>query len=211
MSGGVGLTFVRYPDKGSPEQVFLPDRNPYEQQLRLSADCIVAKPTPLCSSPNARARRSRCRSLPSNLCASIAESIRDLSAETQAMQVNEGLRRCHRGPDFPRRRDLGQLACPRGFGDALSRRVAGLKPVPTQTLKPDTICRVTSVATKPSPSRSRTVEHFAVVWQTRNGAESSNPVRSTIQSLRFRTQRRIDRKARVCARFAIDRGPRERL
>jgi hypothetical protein len=46
VSGGVGLTFVRYPDKGPPEQVFLPDRNPYEQQLRPSADCIVGKADP---------------------------------------------------------------------------------------------------------------------------------------------------------------------
>ena len=46
VSGGVGLTLVRYPDKGSPEQVFLPDRNPYEQQLRLSANCIVGKADP---------------------------------------------------------------------------------------------------------------------------------------------------------------------
>ena len=56
-------------------------------------------------------------------------------------------------PIFPRRRDLGQLACPRGFGDALSRRVAGLRPVPIQTLKPDISCRVTSVATKTSGPR----------------------------------------------------------
>ena len=70
--------------------------------------------------------------------------------------------------------------------------------------------RVTSVATKPSPSRSRNVEHLAVVWQTRNGAESSNPVRSTPQSLDFRTCRRIARKARVCARIAIAHGPGER-
>jgi hypothetical protein len=87
----------------------------------------------------------------------------------------------------------------------------GLRPVPIQTLKPDISCRVTSVATKPSPSRSRAVENFAVVWQTRNGAESSNPVRSTLQSPRRRTSRRIDRNPRVCARFAIERGPRERL
>ena len=71
--------------------------------------------------------------------------------------------------------------------------------------------RVTSVATKPSPSRSRTVEHLADVWQTRNGAESSNPVRSTFQSPDFWRCQRIDRKARVCARFAITRGRGERL
>jgi hypothetical protein len=55
------------------------------------------------------------------------------------------------------------------------------------------------------------MEQLAVVWQTRNGAESSNPVRSTIQSLGFRTSRRIAQKARVCARFAIMCGPRESL
>jgi hypothetical protein len=45
----------------------------------------------------------------------------------------------------------------------------------------------------------------------RRGAEGSNPLCSTFQSLGFRTSRRIDRKARVRARFAIARGPRERL
>src|ERR1035437_1691966 len=39
----------------------------------------------------------------------------------------------------------------------------------------------------------------------------SNPPCSTIQSLGFRPFRRIARKARVCARFAIAHGPGERL
>ena len=43
-----------------------------------------AKRTPLYSAPNARAKRSPCRSLLSNRCASIAESTRERSAETQA-------------------------------------------------------------------------------------------------------------------------------
>lgn len=54
-------------------------------------------------------------------------------------------------------------------------------------------------------------EHSAVVWETRIGARSSNPLRSTFQSPRFRTSQRIARNPRVCARFAIVRGPRERL
>jgi hypothetical protein len=37
---------VRYPEKGPPEQVSLPDRNPYEQELRLFADCVVGKADP---------------------------------------------------------------------------------------------------------------------------------------------------------------------
>jgi hypothetical protein len=41
------------------------------------------------------------------------------------------------------------------------------------------------------------------------GVEGSNPLCSTIQSLSFRTSRRIDRNPRVCARFAIIHGPRE--
>jgi hypothetical protein len=186
-AGEFKATFVRYRRKALRSRFLSQTGIRTGKSSDFSPIASWAKPTPLCSSTNAHARLSRCRSLPSNRCASIAESIRDLSAETQAIQVNEGRRGCHRGPDFPRRRDLGQLACPRGFGDALSRRVAGLRPLPTQTLKPDIRSRVTSVATKPSPSRSRTVEHFAVVWQTRNGAESSNPVRSTIQSLGFQT------------------------
>jgi hypothetical protein len=55
------------------------------------------------------------------------------------------------------------------------------------------------------------MEQSAVVRQTRNGAESSNPFCSTIQSLDFRTSGRIARNPRVCARFAIARGPGERL
>ena len=43
------------------------------------------------------------------------------------------------------------------------------------------------------------------------GVASSNPFCSTIQSLGPRTSRRIARKARVCARFAIRHGPKERL
>jgi hypothetical protein len=70
--------------------------------------------------------------------------------------------------------------------------------------------RVTSVATKPSPSRSRTVEQLAVVWQARNGAESSNPIRSTPQSPRIHGSWRLARNMRVCARFAIRHGPGER-
>jgi hypothetical protein len=42
------------------------------------------------------------------------------------------------------------------------------------------------------------------------GSGGSNPPLSTIQSLSFRTSRRIDRNPRVCARFAIMHGPRER-
>jgi UDP-N-acetylglucosamine 3-dehydrogenase len=42
-AGEFKATFVRYPEKGSPEQVSLPDRNPYEQELRLFADSIVGK------------------------------------------------------------------------------------------------------------------------------------------------------------------------
>ena len=57
VSGGIDLTFVRYPEKGSPEQVFLPDRNPYEQELRLFADCIVGKGDPALLVPE-RAREA---------------------------------------------------------------------------------------------------------------------------------------------------------
>ena len=45
---------------------------------------------------------------------------------------------------------------------------------------------------------------------TDRGAASSNPFCSTIQSFSFRTSRRIARNPRVCARFAIMHGPRER-
>jgi hypothetical protein len=41
--------------------------------------------------------------------------------------------------------------------------------------------------------------------------ESSNPPRSTIQSVGFRTSWRIARNPRVCARFVIAHGPGERL
>jgi hypothetical protein len=40
--------------------------------------------------------------------------------------------------------------------------------------------------------------------------DGSNPPRSTSQSLHFRTSRIIARKARVCARLGITRGPGER-
>ncbi len=40
--------------------------------------------------------------------------------------------------------------------------------------------------------------------------EGSNPSPATIQSLRSRTWRRIDRNPRLCARFAIEHGPGER-
>jgi hypothetical protein len=40
--------------------------------------------------------------------------------------------------------------------------------------------------------------------------EGSNPPFSTIQSLSFRTSRRIDRNPRACARFASTQGPGER-
>jgi hypothetical protein len=43
------------------------------------------------------------------------------------------------------------------------------------------------------------------------GTGSSNSLRSTIQSLSFRTSRIIDRNPPVCARFAIGSGPGERL
>jgi hypothetical protein len=43
------------------------------------------------------------------------------------------------------------------------------------------------------------------------GTGGSNPPLSTIQSLDFRTSQRIDRNPRVCARFAIERGPGEPL
>jgi hypothetical protein len=42
------------------------------------------------------------------------------------------------------------------------------------------------------------------------GVAGSNPACSTIQSVSFRTFRRIARNPRVCARFAIMRGPGER-
>jgi predicted dehydrogenase len=42
-AGEFKATFVRYQEKGSPKQVSLPDRNPYEQELQLFADCIVGK------------------------------------------------------------------------------------------------------------------------------------------------------------------------
>jgi hypothetical protein len=41
------------------------------------------------------------------------------------------------------------------------------------------------------------------------GVAGSNPACSTIQSVSFRTFRRIARNPRVCARFAIMRGPGE--
>jgi UDP-N-acetylglucosamine 3-dehydrogenase len=54
-AGEFRATFVRYPEKGSPEQVSLPDRNPYEQELRLFADCILGKAdTTLLSAERAR-------------------------------------------------------------------------------------------------------------------------------------------------------------
>src|SRR5260370_9410171 len=34
-AGEVKAKFVRYPEKGSPTQIFLPDRNPYKQDVRL--------------------------------------------------------------------------------------------------------------------------------------------------------------------------------
>jgi hypothetical protein len=71
-------------------------------------------------------------------------------------------------------------------------------------------CRVTSVATKPSPSRSRTVGHFAVVWQTRNGADSSNPVRSASQSTTFAFSPENSKTARTFAHILLARAP-ERL
>jgi UDP-N-acetylglucosamine 3-dehydrogenase len=56
-AGEFKATFVRYPEKGAPEQVSLPDRNPYEQELRLFADCIVGKADPDLLSPE-RAREA---------------------------------------------------------------------------------------------------------------------------------------------------------
>jgi len=54
-AGEFKTTFVHYPEKGSPEQVSLPDRNPYEQELRLFADCILGKGDPtLLSAERAR-------------------------------------------------------------------------------------------------------------------------------------------------------------
>lgn len=47
--------------------------------------------------------------------------------------------------------------------------------------------------------------------ESRMGVESSNPTCSTLQSLRFRTLRRIARESRVYAGFAIESGPGERL
>jgi hypothetical protein len=46
-------------------------------------------------------------------------------------------------------------------------------------------------------------------WVT--GTEGSNPSLSTPQSPGLRTSRRIDRNLRVCARFALMRGPGEYL
>jgi len=56
-AGEFRATFVRYPEKGSPEQVSLPDRNPYEQELRLFANCIVGKADPTLLVPE-RAREA---------------------------------------------------------------------------------------------------------------------------------------------------------
>ena len=47
--------------------------------------------------------------------------------------------------------------------------------------------------------------------QISRDADVSNPFRSTFQSPGLRTWRRIDRNPRVCARFAIELGPREQL
>ena len=102
-AGAFKATFVRHPEKGSPEQVSLPDRNPYKQELRLFADCIAGKADPALLPERAR-EALRCRSLPSNRCASIAaESIRDLFAETQAMQANEGRWGSHAPRSSPRK------------------------------------------------------------------------------------------------------------
>ena len=53
------------------------------------------------------------------------------------------------------------------------------------------------------------VGNFAMT--RRRGAEGSNPLCSTIQSLGFRTRRRIARNQRVCARFELADGTREGL
>jgi UDP-N-acetylglucosamine 3-dehydrogenase len=65
-AGEFKATFVRYPEKGSPEQVSLPDRNPYEQELRLFADCIVGKADPALLDPE-RAREALTLSIATQL------------------------------------------------------------------------------------------------------------------------------------------------
>jgi UDP-N-acetylglucosamine 3-dehydrogenase len=54
-AGEFKATFVRCPERGSQERVSLPERNPYEQELRLFADCIVGKADPALLDPE-RAR-----------------------------------------------------------------------------------------------------------------------------------------------------------
>ena len=78
--------------------------------------------------------------------------------------------------------------------------------------------------TKPNPRRTNSLQHGCfysgrIVRQTRTefllsgpeGSRGFESALSTIQSLGFRPFRRIARKARVCARFAIAHGPGERL
>ena len=59
-----------------------------------------------------------------------------------------------------------------------------------------------------SEYRAKFTGNFAM--KRRRGAKGSNPLCSTIQSFGLRTSKRIARKARVFARFAIERGPGER-
>jgi hypothetical protein len=59
-----------------------------------------------------------------------------------------------------------------------------------------------------SNTSPKSANNFAI--KTERGAESSNPICSTFQSPGFGRCQRIDRNRRVCARFAITRGPRRR-
>jgi hypothetical protein len=56
---------------------------------------------------------------------------------------------------------------------------------------------------------AKSAGNFAMKWRSR--VDGSNPLCSSIQSVGFRPSRRIARNQRVCARFAITRGPGERL
>jgi hypothetical protein len=56
---------------------------------------------------------------------------------------------------------------------------------------------------------ARFANNFAM--ERRSRSHSSNPFCSIFQSPDFRRCQRIDRNPRVCARFAIECGPRERL
>src|SRR5260370_28394463 len=59
------------------------------------------------------------------------------------------------------------------------------------------------------PEISPVLAGVSLAKASRDNAVSNLP-RSTPQSLAIRTSRRIDRKSRVCVRFAITHGPGER-